>query len=218
MLIQDLNEFIVKQIKGVFHIGAHIGEEKSWYNAHNVNNVVWFEANPNYENIIKNNVGNDLVIISAIGNETKKVNFNISNNGQSSSVLELGVHKNHHPDVNYIDNIEINMDTIYNLVNKFKLNIESFNFINIDIQGYELEALKGFGNLLHHFDYIYSEVNTADVYVNCSKIEDLDDYLKKFGFNRVAQHITNWEWGDAFYVKKHERYTNNNGLTMLKRV
>lgn len=202
MLIQDLNEFIIKPIKGVFHIGAHIGEEKSWYNAQNVNNVVWFEANPNYEDIIKNNVGNDLVIISAIGNETKKINFNVANNGQSSSILELGVHKNHHPDVNYIDNISIEMDTVYNLVNKFKIDINNFNFINIDIQGYELEAIKGFGDLLHHFDYIYSEVNTADVYINCPKIEDLDEYLKKFGFIRVVQHITSWEWGDALYSKK----------------
>ena len=37
-------------------------------------------------------------------------------------------------------------------------------FLNIDIQGAELLALKGMGELLHHFDYAYIEVNHDYVY------------------------------------------------------
>jgi hypothetical protein len=81
-----------------------------------------------------------------------------------------------------------------------------FNFINLDIQGAELKALKGMENYLNqnNIDYIYTEVNGSYVYKNCNLIHELDEYLSKFSFKRVE---TSWynndptTWGDAFYVK-----------------
>ena len=77
-----------------------------------------------------------------------------------------------------------------------------YNFINLDIQGVELRALKSMEEYLHKIKYIYSEVNCDDVYLNCDKVNDIDNYLKQFGFERVE---TKWwgdsKWGDAFYIK-----------------
>ena len=51
--------------------------------------------------------------------------------------------------------------------------------------------------------YIYTEVNIQEVYKGCNLIGELDDYLRRFGFERVAQQIyTDLGWGDAFYMKK----------------
>jgi FkbM family methyltransferase len=46
--------------------------------------------------------------------------------------------------------------------------IETFNFLNIDIQGNELAALKGATKLLTGpIRYVYLEINEAELYVGC---------------------------------------------------
>jgi hypothetical protein len=78
-----------------------------------------------------------------------------------------------------------------------------FNFLNLDIQGVELKALKGMESYLDSIDYIYTEVNSDYVYKDCALVTEIDDYLKQFNFVRVeTQWCENFRWGDAFYVKK----------------
>lgn len=202
MLITDLNKFFSLDIRGAIHIGAHHAEEKEWYTSNNIKNIIWIDANPTYYDIIKQKVNNDIIIISGVGSENKKMKFNISNNGQSSSVLEFGTHSQNHPGVFYIDSIEVDVKTMETIYEENNINRHDYNFLNMDIQGYELEALKGFGDILNYFDYIYTEINTNEVYKNCPLISDLDEYLIKFGFERVITEITPWNWGDALYVKK----------------
>ena len=40
-------------------------------------------------------------------------------------------------------------------------------------------ALKGFGNFINDFDYIYTEVNIDELYEKCVLLGELDEYLKK---------------------------------------
>ena len=79
-----------------------------------------------------------------------------------------------------------------------------YNFVNIDIQGYELEALRGMTKQLEYVDYIYTEINTSDVYENCANAADLDRFLGGFGFSRVATKETDQGWGDALYSRKNK--------------
>ena len=79
-----------------------------------------------------------------------------------------------------------------------------YNFLNLDIQGAELLALKGMKNSLEKINYIYTEVNSAEVYKKCAQIEELDEYLSEFGFKRVETKMTPYEWGDAFYIRNND--------------
>ena len=80
--------------------------------------------------------------------------------------------------------------------------IENINFLNFDIQGVELRALKSMEKYLKHIDYIYTEVNSEEVYKGCDLITDIDSYLATFGFKRVAVRMAGeCGWGDAFYMK-----------------
>ena len=55
---------------------------------------------------------------------------------------------------------------------------------------------------LKYVDYIYTEVNTEEVYKNCDKMEDLTNYLSNFGFKLVDACIyKQFGWGDGFYIK-----------------
>jgi hypothetical protein len=131
--------------------------------------------------------------------EGEDVTFHISNNGQSSSILELGLHKFFHPDVHYINSFKSQSKRLDNLLSKYS--DIPFNFLNLDIQGVELRALKSLGNYLEKVDYIYTEVNSDYVYEKCDLIGDIDSYLELFRFKRVETSWSGNKWGDAFYVK-----------------
>jgi len=74
-------------------------------------------------------------------------------------------------------------------------------FINLDIQGVELRAIKGLGEYLSHIDYIYTEVNEDSVYENNDLLKDIDKYLLLKGFSRKETCIINGNWGDALYTR-----------------
>jgi hypothetical protein len=81
------------------------------------------------------------------------------------------------------------------------LDLSKYNFLNIDVQGYELEVFKGAFGSLKNIDYIISEVNRDEIYEGCPHIDELDNFLIQFNLQRVE---TNWAgdtWGDAFYIK-----------------
>lgn len=203
MLIDFRQLFPKYSIKpnGVLHIGANVGEEAPVYLELGIKKQIWIEANPKIYGILKANLSGNPQATTynfAIGDEDKLIILNESNNGsQSSSILELGTHRQQHPEVHYIAKIPVQMMRIDSL---FK-DLEGYDFLNIDIQGAELMALKGMGDLLSGFKWVYLEVNRDYVYEGCPLIEDIDFYLGAFGFNRVE---TKWvgNWGDALYVKK----------------
>ena len=61
---------------------------------------------------------------------------------------------------------------------------------------------------LEYVDYIYTEINTLDVYENCVNVVDLDRFLGRFGFSRVATKETDQGWGDALYSRKNKLLLN----------
>ena len=63
----------------------------------------------------------------------------------------------------------------------------------VDTQGYELEVFKGAINTLKHIDFIFCEVNRAEVFEGCAQIGELDAFLADQGFKRVE---TEWHGGD----------------------
>lgn len=187
--------------KGILHIGANIGEEADAYYNAGVKTVCWIEANPELLPTLRANVDKygHKVIPACVGDmEGFEVVFHVSNNaGQSSSFLELGTHKTQHPEVHYVKDI---------VMKTRRLDQMScwggYDFIALDIQGAELKALKGLGDYLKDFKYVYAEVNRKHVYKDCALLPEMDAYLKGFGFKRVA--IAPWigDWTDALWIKK----------------
>jgi len=190
---------------GVLHIGGNIGEEFPVYMELGIENQVWIEANYDIWLKLKENISSNPKAVAynfCVGDENKSVILHESNNaGQSSSILELGTHLQAHPEVNYVRDIEVQMMRMDDFF--AKSDVSDFNFLNIDIQGAELLALKGMGNLLNNFKWAYLEVNKEELYRGCALVEQIDEYLATFGFERVETlWCGNTGWGDALYVKK----------------
>jgi FkbM family methyltransferase len=127
-----------------------------------------------------------------------ELNINLASNlGQSSSFLTPKRHLEISPEVQFTQGPQINMVRLDNIISQN----ECPDIWLMDVQGYELFALKGAGDLLHKVLILYIEISNAEIYEGCAKVTDLDEYLKIYGFTRV---LTRWwgAWGDAVYTKK----------------
>lgn len=191
------------------HLGANSSQEAETYKRLGIKKVVWVDAIPKMveesERHLKE-VGCEegaTLICACVGEEEgKEVEFKISNNeSQSSSYLDLGHHSIIHPSVVYIDKFKTKIQRVDNLFppDYFK---EGKWLLNADLQGSELQAFKGMGELLHDFDYVYSEINFKECYLGGALVEEIDSYLLQFGFSRVETGTVVGEtWTDALYCK-----------------
>jgi FkbM family methyltransferase len=216
MLIDIFNIFSELNInpKGVIHLGAHKGEELNLYKKLKIKNILLYEANKKLINYLKFKgflfnflfKMNIQVINKIIYNEDRLCSLNITSNTQSSSILNLGIHKELYPNIikkneNLVDGATLNSEF------KNFHNIDNFNILNMDIQGSELLALLGANEIINNLDIIYTEINYDYIYENCALINEIDDYLTKHDFTRFkTKTIKDVRgkpmWGDALYVKK----------------
>lgn len=203
MLI-SLHELVKKydiKIKGILHVGAHECEELGDYlNYIEIDKILWVEGLPDKVEFCRNLHPKLLIEHAVVSDVVETVKFNVSNNGQSSSILDLGLHKTFHPHVHYVNSFECETQLLKDIIGKYQIN---FNFLNFDIQGAELKALKGMEPYLPNVDYLYTEVNSDYVYTDCALITELDEYLKGFGLERVeTKWCGDFRWGDALYIRK----------------
>ncbi len=204
MLFTNFTRFL-KEKRGAIHVGAHEGCERNWYIQQGFNQVIWFEPNKEIFDRLQKRieiVQGHLAYNFGIHDTLSEAILHIaSNDGQSSSILNLGMHLFYHPNISYIDDQKIKMVRLDDFFKMGKHNLSDFNFLNIDVQGVELNVLKSFGPLINKIDYIYTEVNEEKLYKDCCLISDVDEYLKKFGFIRKQTKMSPYKWGDAFYLK-----------------
>jgi FkbM family methyltransferase len=128
--------------------------------------------------------------------------LHVANDTQSSSILAMKTHKEEYPEIDYIKDIQIEVKDIDSWLEANGIEARLYNFLNLDVQGYELMALKGCKVQLDYVDLVYTEVNREELYENCVTVEILDRHLKARGFKRVATVMTRHGWGDALYAKK----------------
>ena len=190
---------------GVLHVGAHEAEEQdSYFNNGFVkgHKIIWVEAQPNLVEALKKKLdpSRNVIYQAAIwdvSNEEK--NLNIASNSQSSSLLQFEKHAEFYPEIHYIDSLQIKTVRLDQILQKEDI----FDFLNLDIQGAELQAIRSLGARLNQVKWIYSEVNRRNLYKDCALVWDIDKYLLEKGFVRL---VTRWvpgkDWGDALYVRK----------------
>jgi FkbM family methyltransferase len=91
-------------------------------------------------------------------------------------------------------------DKVYCVMDKKKVNIKRFDeiinilklnkriLVKLDVQGYELEALKGFGEYLSYVDYILTEVSFQEVYKNQPFANEIINFLEKKNFTIIKKN------------------------------
>ena len=127
------------------------------------------------------------------GGKSKKATLNICKNPGVSSLLK--------PNYKYLklypqsDRFIIKKKEKYQSSHIDNLKIKNVDFLKLDIQGAELQALKGGSNTIKHALGLEIEVEFQEIYCGQPLYGDINKYLisKKFYFN------------DFTYISRHER-------------
>jgi hypothetical protein len=201
-MLFDITEYITKPISGIIQIGAHHGNEYNTLKKLS-EHILMFEPQKEVYNKLFNKLGsmpNLIIENKALGSSIgiMQMYTEQANNGQSSSLLIPQLHCVQYPSIKFTGTEQVEVITLNEYFNDKLFN---YNLLTLDVQGYELEVLKGSTDILLKVDYILCEVNRAELYRGCPMVEEIDSFLNDYGFKR---DITSWDghtWGDALYVR-----------------
>ena len=198
-------------ITHVFEFGSRYGEDSvAFAKALAENNAkahVWsFECNENtlpecrrnvanYKNITLTEAAvsqsNDFISFYKINAQKTETTHFDGNQGASSTFKASGKY----PMENYVqDEVRVKSVRLDSFMESN--NISHIDILWMDIQGGELEALKGLGDRIFDVKLIYSEVEFMEIYENQPLFDDIKDYLEKrnfifLGFVGVCEYFAN---------------------------
>lgn len=203
--VSNLEKYWKVEPQGVLHVGAHLAEESESYEKQKWTPIIWVEGQEELVTKLQTRLNPEQhAVFQAYVWDSSGVSltFKKTSNSQSSSLLEMGSHSIDYPEVLVTEEYRVvttKLDDILPTGN-------TFDFVNLDIQGVELKALQGLVKHFSHIQWIYTEVNQKLVYKECTLINDLDAYLKIHNFRRVATRWVDGKgWGDALYVRSEKQ-------------
>jgi FkbM family methyltransferase len=205
-----MNIDITKALEGVrrgriLHIGANTGQEYDLYRQLGFNNNVWVEMDKKLCDELETKCKGDEVFNCAVGKRIVMLDtfYSASNNNESASLLPPKKHIEKYESVVFLESKAlIQQVTIDRLIDN---NINIYNIPNVlilDIQGNELNALKGMYRYRKHFDVIITEAYTEELYEGCGMLDDIKQLLSEhYDFIEYAPEV-NKGWGDALFKLK----------------
>jgi len=187
------------EVKTIFELGSRdLIDAKKLINHYDKATCYSFECNPdclieckkNKANFNKDENERIILIENAVSIDNNKVLFrpfdlSIYNNMGSSSMLEIDFSMRNKDDPDYNKGkvqkeIEVNGIRIDTYMENN--NIQNIDLLCIDLQGYELQAIKSMGEKIKTVKYIITECSIVSTYKNGAIFSELNDYLEKYGF------------------------------------
>jgi FkbM family methyltransferase len=197
-------------IGGAIHVGAFVGEELDAYRSLGLTNTIMFEPQKTLYEIVKAKcIGDESVHNVALGSHSHTTEMYISyteggvsnGSGASSSLYRPKKHLTEHPQVKFNSKEEVRVECLDDFLVDNNIDVSGYNFLNIDVQGYELEVLAGGIKLLPQIDMAIVEVNRDEVYEGCPMVEEIDQLMNVYGLQRAHTFWQSESWGDALYVR-----------------
>lgn len=194
----------------IFEVGARYGDETLQLSRCFPNSKIYaFECNPNTVNICKNkleNKKNITFIMNGLSNKNEKLPFYsyINNNDGASSFLKRIDLQTTQKLSGYIDVIKLSNFMKEN-------NIEYIDLLCMDVQGFELNILKGAEDYLKKIKYIIMEepkpiINNMFLpdgihskYINAPTSKEIHDFMLKNNFIEITRITENMIEDNVMY-------------------
>jgi FkbM family methyltransferase len=181
-----LYQILNKEPDVIFDCGANIGfVSYQFYKRFTASMLYSFEPNPDvYQQLVKNLNLEERRIRKynlGIGIEPGILEFFKNNNTGTSSFLKPNDFHMAHMSRRY-EKIDVPVVSIDSFCNEH--HIHRIAILKLDIEGYELQALKGSARLLGEglIDFVFAEVNMVPSYEGQPLIEDVIAYLRSVNF------------------------------------
>jgi FkbM family methyltransferase len=130
---------------------------------------------------------------SAIAPKTGVAEINVSKSCDSSSLLEISdLQDEIFPGTSAIGSENITMGPLDSFVSKEQ--IKGASLLKLDVQGFELEVLRGCNELLGLFDMVYCECSFFELYVGQALAPEIIEFMGVKGF--VLQGFNNVQYDE----------------------
>ena len=148
---------------------------------------------------------------SAIGNINGTSEIQVSSNSVSSSLLAMAdAHLIAAPESLYETRETVEVETLDKIGPAYMQGHQIIG-LKIDVQGYEMEVLRGSREVLSKIDFIQLEMSLTELYKEQVIYFEIDEYLRNFGF-------TLWGMIPGFRDSRNGRLLQYDGLYVSKRV
>jgi len=201
-------------VRNIFDIGAHVGDITAEYRRRFPSAMIYsFEPLPEaFEELRRRFEADNLVkpVPSAVSSRAGKGKFFVNQVSTASSLLpSLDEAKNLFttPDVTKnVATIEVPITTIDEFCRQES--VDKIEILKMDIQGGELEALKGAKEKLEQgaILLIYLEISFLPIYVGQALYYDIGGFLFDYGYTLFDWYNLDYaengqvKWGDALFV------------------
>jgi FkbM family methyltransferase len=180
---------MVPELTTIIDVGANSGQfTKVAAHLYPQAQIHTFEPLPDLYPIIKKKFGSNPNIKTyniALGNEDGTILFNKNKFGHTSSVLEISQDNIHFTRKdNELEQIRVQimkLDSLALPVDKTNLSL-----LKLDVQGYELEVLKGADETIKAIGYIIIEANLEELYSSQPSFNTMNNYLQDKGFELMG--------------------------------
>lgn len=208
-----LKHIEINNIKTIFEVGARYGDESKKLKQTYKNSIVHcFECNPKTVKKCRTNLlyENDIIFNDfGLGDKQESLPFysyTKNNDGASSFLKRIDFN------ATQIQSGIIKIKTIKDYVETN--NIENIDLLCMDVQGYELNVLKGSGDFINKINYIIMEepksiINTKYLstgvhskYINAPSSEEINKFMIENGFLEIERIEENKIEDNVMYKNK----------------
>lgn len=208
-----LPDRFLKGARGVIHIGANTGQERSLYASYGLK-VAWIEPIPEIFRELQSNLagfpGQTAYNCLIAAQDGRKYQFYVSSNeGSSSSIFEPS--KDFAERWNGVDfsrSMEMESVSLPTFIRMQGLDPAMFDILTLDTQGSELLVLEGAEEILSHFRYVQLEATNQRIYSGCCLLPEVDSFMLNHGFKQRGRRVCirsakgGREW-DVLYQSVH---------------
>jgi FkbM family methyltransferase len=138
----------------------------------------------------------------ALGAAPGSAEINVAGNSDSSSLLEMGErHLRSDPASAYVGTETIELSTVDEVWDRVVRDSESV-FLKLDVQGFELEALRGAKRSLPRLTGLQAELSLVPLYEGAPEWTELVGYVQERGFHptRLEPAFVDPETGEVLQV------------------
>lgn len=190
-IYREPNNFLTN-CRGLIHVGANDGSRECHLYAEHGLKVVWIEPIPEaFQKLVKNirDLPNQQAINALITDEDGALcTLHIANNsGESSSILDLHLHKDIWPEVTFTRDITLRSTRLPTAL--ADIDLAQYDAMVLDTQGSELLILQSAATILAGFNYIKVEAANFEAYRNCATVDAINAFLRNHGFRLLAKDV-----------------------------
>jgi FkbM family methyltransferase len=199
------NELIDEDIR-VLHVGAHGAEEREIYEMFGIKDVYWVEPMAKQIRLLEKSVESHRIIPFAIWSNETTLPLHITTNSVSSSLFQVESVNPFNLEESRTEEF-VDTLTLDTVLNKFIPDDCKPLLIVLDIQGSELEALKGLGNgFKQNVVAVVAEISEIPIYKGGATAVEVRSKMKDFGFRRYLSHVYSpTRHGDELFLNSSKR-------------